>query len=58
MRAAVYARVSTLNHGQDTNLQLRELREYAERRGWTIVGEYVDEGTNHPLLPLHTLQNL
>jgi DNA invertase Pin-like site-specific DNA recombinase len=44
MRAAVYARVSTLNHGQDTNLQLRELREYAERRGWTIVGEYVDEG--------------
>ena len=25
-------------------MQLRELREYAIRRGWTISGEYVDEG--------------
>jgi DNA invertase Pin-like site-specific DNA recombinase len=42
-RAAVYARVSTSNHGQSTEMQMRELREYAERRGWTI-SEYVDEG--------------
>jgi DNA invertase Pin-like site-specific DNA recombinase len=44
MRAAIYARVSTSNHGQDVTLQTRELREYCERRGWQIVGEYVDIG--------------
>jgi predicted site-specific integrase-resolvase len=43
-RAAIYARVSTTNHGQDVTLQTRELREYCERRGWQIVGEYVDTG--------------
>jgi DNA invertase Pin-like site-specific DNA recombinase len=25
-------------------MQLRELREYCERRGWEITGEYIDEG--------------
>lgn len=25
-------------------MQTRELREYAERRGWTVAGEYVDIG--------------
>jgi DNA invertase Pin-like site-specific DNA recombinase len=25
-------------------MQTRELREYAERRGWTVAGEYVDVG--------------
>jgi DNA invertase Pin-like site-specific DNA recombinase len=25
-------------------MQLRELREYCERRGWQIAGEYVDSG--------------
>jgi DNA invertase Pin-like site-specific DNA recombinase len=25
-------------------MQLRELREYADRRGWTISGEYTDRG--------------
>jgi DNA invertase Pin-like site-specific DNA recombinase len=43
MKAALYARVSTLN-GQDPTLQTRELREYCERRGWQIAGEYVDAG--------------
>jgi hypothetical protein len=31
-RVALYARVSTLN-GQDPEVQLSELREYASRRG-------------------------
>ena len=31
-RVALYARVSTLN-GQDPEMQLSELREYASRRG-------------------------
>ncbi len=42
-RAVLYARVSTHN-GQDPEMQLRELREYCLRRGWPVVGEYVDLG--------------
>ncbi len=42
MRAALYRRVSTTD--QCCELQLRELREYAARRGWEIVGEYTDLG--------------
>lgn len=45
MRTALYARVSTSDKGQDPEVQLRELREYCERRGWIIVGEYVDTCT-------------
>ena len=43
MKTAIYARVSTTN-GQDPEMQLRELREYCERRGWKLTGEYVDTG--------------
>jgi DNA invertase Pin-like site-specific DNA recombinase len=42
---ALYARVSTLK-GQDPEMQLSELREYAARRGWTVSGEYVDHGVS------------
>ena len=42
-RAGIYARVSTHN-GQNPEMQLDEVREYCRRRGWEIVGEYVDEG--------------
>jgi DNA invertase Pin-like site-specific DNA recombinase len=38
---ALYGRVSTLL-AQDPEMQLRELREYACRRGWTVIAEYVD----------------
>src|SRR5271166_504777 len=44
-RVALYARVSTLN-GQDPEMQLSELREYASRRGWTITSEYDDQGVS------------
>jgi DNA invertase Pin-like site-specific DNA recombinase len=44
MKVAVYARVSTIGNGQSPEMQLRELREYIERRGWELAGEYVDEG--------------
>jgi len=44
MRVAIYARVSTANNGQDPTMQTRELREYIERRGWQLAGEYVDIG--------------
>src|SRR5215831_5981145 len=44
MRVAIYARVSTANNGQDPTVQTRELREYCERRGWSLAGEFVDLG--------------
>lgn len=43
IRVALYGRVST-NHGQDPEMQMRELREYAESRGWQVVREYTDTG--------------
>jgi DNA invertase Pin-like site-specific DNA recombinase len=46
MRAAIYARVSTANNGQDPTTQTRELKEYCDHRGWTLVGEYVDVGVS------------
>ena len=45
-RIALYARVSTTGHGQDPEMQLRDLREYAVRRGWTVVEEYIDHGVS------------
>jgi DNA invertase Pin-like site-specific DNA recombinase len=39
MRVAIYARVSTGE--QNPELQLRELRDYAERRGFIVHREYV-----------------
>ncbi len=41
-RAALYARVSTTDQGQDPENQLVPLRQLAERSGWTVVAEYVD----------------
>src|ERR1700733_5843722 len=46
MRAAIYARVSTVNHGQDVTLQTRELQQFAQARGWQVAGEYVDAGVS------------
>ncbi len=46
MRVGIYARVSTSSNGQDPEMQLRELREYSERRGLEVGGEYVDEGVS------------
>src|SRR5258708_3878240 len=45
-RVAIYARVSTTNHGQDVGLQTRELQQFAEARGWTVAGEYIDAGVS------------
>jgi DNA invertase Pin-like site-specific DNA recombinase len=45
-RVALYARVSTANGHQDPEMQLRELREYASRRGWEITDEYIDQGVS------------
>jgi DNA invertase Pin-like site-specific DNA recombinase len=45
-RIALYARISTIGLGQDPEMQLREMREYASRRGWIIVAEFVDRGVS------------
>jgi len=36
--------LARINHSQDPELQLAELREYASRRGWKITEEYLDHG--------------
>jgi len=43
MKAAIYARVSTLD--QEPENQLQEIRRYVQARGWTAV-EYVDKGVS------------
>src|SRR5947207_141816 len=45
MRAALYARVSTRDKGQDCQNQLIQLREFARTQGWTVTGEYFDRVT-------------
>jgi DNA invertase Pin-like site-specific DNA recombinase len=42
MRVAIYARVSTKDKGQDTDNQLHQLREFAERHG-TIYKVFTDQ---------------
>jgi len=44
VRAAIYARVSTVNLGQDPAMQTRELEEYCVRRGWQVYNKYADNG--------------
>ena len=41
-KAALYCRVSTLNHGQSVDMQLNDLRKLAEQRGFQVVREYCD----------------
>jgi DNA invertase Pin-like site-specific DNA recombinase len=43
-RAAIYARVSTMNHGQDVSTQTRDLEQFAQARGWRLVDSYLDVG--------------
>lgn len=43
-RIALYARISTKQHGQNTETQLIPLREYANSRGLSVYSEYVDAG--------------
>ena len=45
MKTAIYARVSTKDGRQDTENQLRQLRQFAGTQGWEIAGEYVDRAS-------------
>jgi len=44
MRVAIYARVSTTV--QDAGLQTRDLRQFADARGWQLADQYVDTGVS------------
>jgi DNA invertase Pin-like site-specific DNA recombinase len=45
-RVAIYARVSTTNHGQDVSLQTRDQHQFAEARGWQVFDDYIDQGVS------------
>jgi DNA invertase Pin-like site-specific DNA recombinase len=45
IRAALYARVSTKDKGQDTENQLAQLRKFCADSGWTIAAQFVDHAT-------------
>jgi len=54
MRAAIYTRVSTT--GQNAEIQVQELNEYAARQGWDVLATYQDvtSGANATLTgPAH-----
>ena len=44
IRAAIYARVSTSNNGQDPTMQTREMEEFCDRRNWELADTDVDNG--------------
>ena len=44
-RVALYARVSTLNKGQDPQTQLEQLRDYDQRRNFEVIGEFIDQAS-------------
>ena len=53
MNAALYARVSTKDKGQDVTNQLRQLRDFCAKQGWEVVHQrehrehgYAEDG-NH-----------
>src|ERR1700726_2612071 len=43
-KVAIYARVSTTNHGQDVKVQTRDLEQFAQARGWQLIDSYLDTG--------------
>jgi DNA invertase Pin-like site-specific DNA recombinase len=43
LKVAIYARTSTDDGRQELSNQTRELHTYAERMGWIVVGEYLDQ---------------
>lgn len=50
MKAALYARVSTAEQGEEEHYsvpeQVRRIEAYAERNGYTITRHYVDIGAS------------
>ncbi len=45
LRVAIYARVSTRDKDQNPETQLLPLREFVAAQAWSIIGEFVDQGS-------------
>jgi DNA invertase Pin-like site-specific DNA recombinase len=58
MQVAAYARVSTNNHHQDPEVQLRDIRDYCARKGWNLAENYVDKGISGTKLSRPELNRL
>jgi site-specific DNA recombinase len=60
LRAALYARVSTSEQAERYGLssQLHELRRLAERKAYTVVGEFIDSGISGAVLERPALTRL
>ena len=50
--------IFSVDKGQDVGLQLDALRDEAERRGWQVAGEYVDDGISGAKSDRPALQRL
>lgn len=46
IRAAIYCRVSTVDKGQNPDVQLAPLKDYCAARKWEISGQYIDKGVS------------
>jgi len=46
MKIAIYARVSTIGHGQDSGMQSQDLEEFCQLREFQLVDSYIDEGVS------------
>lgn len=61
VRAVLYARVSTeeqADEGHSIDAQMRVLREFCSRKGWNVVGEYIDAGVSGKTLKRPKIQML
>jgi len=45
MKAALYARVSTIDKDQNPDVQLEQLRKFCQEKRWEIYKEYVDKAS-------------
>ncbi len=45
MRAAIYARVSTRDKGQDVDNQIRQLRKFCAQQDWKVIGTFIDQAS-------------
>jgi DNA invertase Pin-like site-specific DNA recombinase len=58
MKAALYARVSTVDKDQNPEVQMSSLREYCRSMGWEIYQEYVDHASAVDMLARVAWQDL
>ncbi len=60
MKVALYARVSSDRQDVDLSItaQLKALREYASRNGYTVVKEYIDEAESGRSIDRPGFQNM